>query len=142
MFARSKFFLTFILAMSLMLGACQGTPQAGNEVSVDGGSYRVVSVQELQTMLESKDFVMVNVHTPWQGDIPQTDLRLAYDLIGENLDQLPPEKDAKILVYCLTSGMAKKAIATLLAEGYTNLWMLDGGTTAWEEAGLSLESQP
>ena len=142
MFARSKFFLTFIVAMSLMLGACQGTPQVGKEVSVDGGRYRVVSVQELQTMLESKDFVMVNVHIPWQGDIPQTDLRLAYDQIRENLDQLPPEKDAKILVYCLTSGMAKKAIATLLAEGYTNLWMLDGGTTAWEEAGLSLEGKP
>lgn len=142
MFARSKFFLTFIVAMSLMLGACQGTSQAGKEVSVDGGSYRVVSVQELQTMLESKDFVMVNVHIPWQGDIPQTDQRLAYDQIRENLDQLPPEKDAKILVYCLTSGMAKKAIATLLAEGYTNLWMLDGGTTVWEEAGLSLEGKP
>jgi len=142
MFARNKFFLTFIVAMSLLLGACKGSPKVGQEVNVDGGSYRVVSVQELQTMLESKDFVMVNVHIPWQGDIPQTDLRLAYDQIGENLDQLPVEKDAKILVYCLTSGMAKKAIITLIAEGYTNLWMLDGGTTTWEEAGLSLESQP
>ncbi len=27
----------------------------------------------------------------------------------------------------------------LLAQGYTNLWMLDGGTTSWEEAGLALE---
>lgn len=142
MLVRRNFFLTFVVVMSLLLGACQSSPQAGKEVSVDGGSYRVVSVQELQTMLESKDFVMVNVHIPWQGDIPQTDLRLAYDQIGENLDQLPREKDAKILVYCLTSGMAKKAIVTLISEGYTNLWMLDGGTTAWEEAGLSLEGQP
>ncbi len=142
MFARSKIFLTIIAAISLVLGACQSSSKMGQEISVDGGSYRVVSAQELQTMLESKDFVMVNVHIPWQGDIPQTDLRLAYDQIGENLDQLPPEKDAKILVYCLTSGMAKKAIVTLIAEGYTNLWMLDGGTTAWEEAGLSLDGKP
>jgi len=41
-------------------------------------------------------------------------------------------------VYCLTSGMAKKAVATLLGEGYTNIWMLEGGTTAWEEAGLTI----
>ena len=142
MFARSKFFLTVAVAMSLVLGACQGSPKVGQEESVDGGSYRVVSAQELQTLLENKDFTMVNVHTPWQGDIPKTDLRLAYDQIGENLDQLPPEKDAKILVYCLTSGMAKKAVATLISEGYTNLWMLDGGTTAWEEAGLSLDGKP
>ncbi len=109
---------------------------------MDGGSYRVVSAQELQTLLEAKDFTMINVHIPWQGDIPQTDLRLAYDQIGENLDQLPPEKDAKILVYCFTSGMAKKSVATLISEGYTNLWMLEVGTSAWEDAGLALEGKP
>jgi len=54
------------------------------------------------------------------------------------MEQLPAEKDAKIIVYCLTSGMAKKAVATLLGEGYTNIWMLEGGTTAWEEAGLTI----
>lgn len=87
-------------------------------------------------MLETKDFTMINVHTPWEGDIPQTDLRLAYDQIDGNLGQLPAKKDAKIVVYCLTSGMAKKAVASLLSQGYTNIWMLEGGTTAWEESGL------
>ncbi len=139
MIARRRLFPTFFVVMSLLLGACQSiSSNVGKEVSIEGGIYHVVSVQELQTMLEGKDFTMINVHTPWEGDIPQTDVRLAYDQIEQNLDQLPKEKDAKILVYCLTSGMAKKAIATLLNEGYTNLWMLDGGTTAWSEAGLSL----
>lgn len=139
MFTKQSYSLIILCAMTLVLGACQNI---GKKVSVENGSYRVVSVQELQTMLEKKDFTMVNVHTPLQGDIPQTDLHLAYDQIEQNLNQLPQEKDAKILVYCLTSGMAKKAIATLLNQGYTNLWMLDGGTTTWEEAGLSLEGKP
>lgn len=139
MIARRRLFPMFFVVMSLLLGACQSiSSNVGKEVSIEGGIYHVVSVQELQTMLEGEDFTMINVHTPWEGDIPQTDVRLAYDQIEQNLDQLPKEKDAKILVYCLTSGMAKKAIATLLNEGYTNLWMLDGGTTAWSEAGLSL----
>jgi rhodanese-related sulfurtransferase len=55
------------------------------------------------------------------------------------MDQLPPEKDAKILVYCLSGGMSKKAVATLAANGYTNIWMLDGGITSWEAAGLPFE---
>ena len=136
MFARPGSFPIILFVAALLLGACQGiSPNVGKEISIEGGSYRVVSVQELQTMLEDKDFTMVNVHTPWEGDIPQTDVRLAYDQIEQNLDQLPKEKDAKILMYCLTSGMAKKAIATLLNDGYTNLWMLDGGTTAWVETG-------
>jgi rhodanese-related sulfurtransferase len=87
-------------------------------------------------MLESKDFMMVNVHIPWQGDIPQTDLRLAYDQIEQNPDQLPADKDARILVYCLTSGPAKVAVQSLVDLGYTDVWMLEGGTTAWERGGF------
>ncbi len=123
------------------LAACQSQEQIGIQAEMNGVPYRVVSVQELQTMLEDKDFTMINVHSPWEGDIPETDLRLAYDQIEQNLDQLPTEKDAKIAVYCLTSGMAKKAVATLLSQGYTNIWMLEGGTTAWLEAGLTLEME-
>jgi rhodanese-related sulfurtransferase len=131
--------LPFILLISVAaLTGCQAAKSPGTEVKVEGGSYRLVTVSELQTMLENKDFALVNVHIPWQGDIPQTDQRLPYNEIEQKLDQLPAEKDAKILVYCLTSGMAKKAVATLLAQGYTNVWMLEGGTTSWEEAGLAL----
>jgi len=131
-----------MLAVVMLLSACQGGKENGNEVTTEGGSYRAISAAELKTMLENKDFFMVNVHTPWEGDIPQTDLQLSYDQIENNLDQLPKEKDSKILVYCLTSGMAKKATATLLDQGYTNLWMLDGGTIAWQEAGFSVEGTP
>lgn len=143
MFARNRFFLMLMIATSLVLGACQSifTNVVGEEVGIEGGSYRVVSVQELRTMLEDKDFTMINVHTPWQGDISQTDSRMAYDQISESQNQLPAEKDAKILVYCQTSGMAKKAVQSLVDLGYTNVWMLEGGTTAWEEAGLTLEKE-
>ncbi len=140
MFARLSSFLIILCAIVLLLGACQGiSPNVGKKISIEGGSYYVVSVRELQTMLEDKDFTMINVHIPWEGDIPQTDLRLAYDQIEKNPDQLPREKDTKILVYCLTSGMAKKAISTLLNQGYTNLWMLEGGTTEWVDAGYQIE---
>jgi rhodanese-related sulfurtransferase len=130
--------LLCLLVSLASLSACQAVKSPGTEVKVDGGSYRLVTVNELQTMLKNKDFVMINVHIPWQGDISQTDQRLAYNEIAQKLDLLPAQKDAKILIYCLTNGMAKEAIATLLAQGYTNLWMLDGGTTSWQEAGLTL----
>lgn len=133
--------LTFMLLIAgmVLLTACQEKEKIGIDAQINGVPYRVVSVPELQTMLENKDFFMVNVHTPWEGDVPQTDLHLPYDQIEQSLGQLPTGKEAKIMVYCLTSGMAKKAIATLVAQGYTNLWMLKGGTTSWSEAGLTLE---
>jgi len=127
------------ILMILVLTACQSSePLVGIEKQIEAGTYRVVSVQELGGMLPEKDFFLVNVHTPWEGDIPQTDLRLAYDQIDQNLDLLPGKKD-KILVYCYTSGMAKSAVETLLAQGYTDVWMLDGGTGQWVAEGYTLE---
>lgn len=141
MLTKCRGFLIFFIVISFWLTSCQTEEKIGIQAEMNGAPYRVISVAELQTMLENKDFTMVNVHTPWQGDIPQTNLRLAYDQIEQNLNQLPAEKDAKMVVYCLTSGMAKKAVVTLLSQGYTNIWMLEGGTTAWEDAGLTLEKQ-
>ena len=133
---------TIAILVVLVLSACQSGKEIGSEVTTESGSYRAVSAGELQTILENKDFFMVNVHTPWQGDIPQTDLQWSYDQIDQNLDQFPPDKDAKIIVYCLTYGMAKKATTTLLEQGFSNLWMLQGGTSAWQEAGFPLEGTP
>ena len=138
MFTKTRMWLALLGVSLFLLAACQAEEQIGIQAEMNGTPYRVVSVQELQSMLETKDFTMINVHTPWEGDIPQTDLRLAYDQIDGNLGQLPAKKDAKIVVYCLTSGMAKKAVASLLSQGYTNIWMLEGGTTSWEESGLIL----
>ena len=137
---RSKIYSAVMLlcVLAISLSACQSAPPAGREVVTDAGTYRAVSVQELQMMLEDKDFTMINVHIPWQGDIEQTDLRLAFDQILDEQGQLPSDKNQKILVYCLTSGMAKIAVESLLDLGYSNLWILEGGTTAWEEASLPL----
>lgn len=134
--------ITALLPALALLAACQAAatpPQIGVEAKMNGKPYRVVTVGELQTMLENKDFYMVNVQKPFEGNIPQTDLHLPYDEIAGGLEQFPADKSAKIMVYCFTSGMAKIAVATLIERGYTNIWMLDGGTIAWEEVGLTLE---
>ena len=135
-------FIFSFFAVAILLMACQPAkqePEIGINADMGGYPYRIVYVPELQTMLENKDFVMVNVYTPWEKDIPQTDLRIGYDVLEQNLSQLPADKDAKILVYCLSGGMSKKAVATLVTNGYTNIWMLEGGLTSWEAAGLPVE---
>lgn len=105
---------------------------------VDGGSYTDVSVGELQTMLENKDFTFINVHVPFEGDIPGTDLSIPYDQIEQNLDKLP-DKNAKIVLYCRSDRMSNIAARTLVDLGYTNIYNLDGGMVDWEGAGLTVE---
>ena len=111
----------------------------GKKVSAPGGEYTDVTVAELQTMLADKDFVFVNVHIPFEGNIPNTDLSIPYDQIDQHLDELPADKDAKIVLYCRSDRMSNIAAKTLVGLGYTNVWNLEGGFLDWENAGLPIE---
>jgi phage shock protein E len=138
----------FLLITILLLSACQGSlsdeassPRIGRTENVPGGSYTDLTVNELQQALESKDFTFVNVHIPFEGDIPNTDLSIPYNEMEANLDLLPSDQDAKIVLYCRTDRMSKIAARTLVEQGYTNVWNLTGGMVAWERAGLPLEGK-
>jgi rhodanese-related sulfurtransferase len=138
-------FLGLLLILSL-LAACQSTSTvlpsvdvSGKSVAVDGGSYTDVTPPELQTMLASKDFVFINVHIPFEGDIDATDLSIPYDEISQNLDKLPADKSARVVLYCRSGRMSDIAARELVGLGYTNIWNLAGGMVAWEAAGYSIE---
>ena len=110
----------------------------GKPVSIAGGSYTDISVSELQSMLANKDFTLVNVHIPFEGNIAGTDLSIAYDQVAQNLAQLP-DKNARIVLYCRSGRMSAIAAETLVGLGYTNVFSLQGGMSAWEQAGNSID---
>ncbi len=134
-----------LLAVSLLLPSCakQASPSAGVEVTgktvnVTGGSYTDVSPAELNSMLANKDFILVNVHTPFDGNLAHTDLSIPYDQVAQNLAKLPG-KNARIVLYCRSGRMSAMAAANLVGLGYTNIWELAGGMAAWEVAGYKIE---
>jgi len=81
------------------------------------------------------------VHIPFEGDIHDTDLSIAYDEINQHLDQLPEDKNAKIVLYCRSGRMSSDAAEELIKAGYTNVYNLAGGFNAWEAAGLPIEGR-
>jgi rhodanese-related sulfurtransferase len=102
------------------------------------GTYVDITPDELAAMLKSKDFLFINVHIPYAGEIEQTDLFLPYDQAAQQLDQLPADKNAKIVVYCRSDRMSRISVEAWVKAGYTNLYNLDGGFEAWEAAGYEL----
>ena len=120
------------------VAACTTTPR-GTKVEVPGGFYRSVSVDELASMLKHKDFFLVNVHVPYAGEIPKTDAFISYQDTQKRLGEYPPEKRARIVVYCMTNHMSGIAARVLVQAGYTDVYLVDGGMTAWQKANYELD---
>ena len=138
-----KRFVLLSIFLAAVLTAYQGKPEetTGAVVTAAGGSYSNVTADELNVMLKNKDFVFVNVHTPFAGNIANTDLSIPYDQISapKNLSQLPADKNAKIVLYCRSGRMSAIAAEELVSLGYTNVWNLTGGMVEWERAGYNIE---
>lgn len=92
-------------------------------------------------MLPAKDFALVNVHSPYEGELPQTDAFIPFDAIEDHLDALPA-KDALIVLYCRSGNMSTTAAETLVRLGYTNVMEVDGGFNGWKARGNELLQNP
>jgi rhodanese-related sulfurtransferase len=133
--------LIFILFSVIILAGCQSKPVTGETVTTADGTYQNITFNELNVLLKDKDFVLVNVHIPFAGDIPETDLSIPFDQVtdSEYLAQLPADKNAKIVLYCRSGRMSQIASEELVSLGYKNIWNFKNGMVEWEQAGYSLD---
>lgn len=117
--------------------AAAGGPQ-GEPVKTDNGTYFNIDVNQVKPLLEDDSVLTVNVHVPYAGDIPGTDESIPFDEIAQRIDVLPADREAPIVLYCRGGSMSVQASETLAGLGYTHVYNLDGGMTAWQRAGNQL----
>jgi phage shock protein E len=114
-------------------------PQTTTSTAISGGQqlgYKTISVSDASAMIQSSpNLLVVDVRTPQeyaQGhlkgaiNIPLSDLPLH---IG-GLDRNRP-----ILVYCRTGYRSAQASVILVKAGFTQVYNMEGGITAWINAG-------
>ena len=122
-----------LLAISALAVSVFGRPFAlANE------AFATLTSLQLAAMLEKKDFFFVNVHTPYEGEIKNTDAFIVFDRIADNLDKLPKDKTASIVLYCRSGRMSEIAAGELAQLGFSQVSHLSGGMIDWEKSGYEV----
>jgi rhodanese-related sulfurtransferase len=112
--------------------------QGASVVQGAGGSWSEITVDDLDAMMAAGDIALLNVKTPYIGEIAGTDLYIPYDQLVARADELPADKDAQLVVYCRTGNQSGIAAQILLDLGYTDVVNVDGGMEAWTASGRDL----
>ena len=101
-------------------------------------SYQNASVDQFVEMNANKDFILINTHIPYEGEIPGTDFLIPFTEIDRHKAKLPNDKMTRIVVYCKAGPMGNIAAERLIEMGYANVINFKGGMIAWEKTGRSL----
>ena len=133
------------IAVGALLGAC-GEPRMPEEAnapataSTPAAEARLVTPEEARTLVAWPPGVLVvDVRTAEEydaGHLPGA-RRVQLDEIGAALDagEFPASPDAPLLVYCRAGSRSAQAAALLSERGFQRVYDLEGGITAWGEAG-------
>ena len=126
--------ISVLLLAGVLLASCAAFPGLGG-----AAGYEMISVGDLQGLMETEDITLINVHIPLEGNITGTDLMIPFDEVESFLDLLPENKDEQIILYCRSGSMGDTASETLVELGYTDVSNLEGGYNVWKANGLPFE---
>jgi rhodanese-related sulfurtransferase len=142
-------FLFLAAAAVITVGCVTGNSSTVGEISEisdlsqlpkNKWGYADVTAEQLQPLVEGKDFLLVNVNSSAAEIIPGTDFTIPFDQIEENLD-LFPRKDQPTVLYCQAGGLSRSAVLDLVELGFTNIIWLNGGINAWKRADFDVETR-
>lgn len=122
------------------------TPAADGPASQDtddGGCTGWTTLQHLapaeaKQLIEESDPIVINVHYPYEGDIPGTDATIPFDDVDAIEAYLNYDHCADVLLVCRSGSMSNTAGNALIRRGYLRVRDLEGGFRAWEAAGYPL----
>jgi len=100
----------------------------------------VADVQRRMARGEKFHFVDVREDHEFAKDHAKGACHLGKGIIERDIEEMIPEKQAPIVLYCGGGFRSVLAADALQQMGYTKVVSMDGGIRAWKEAGCPLEA--
>ncbi len=147
-----KLWILAAVAGLLILSACSSVTAAGPAVGTStpgsstkvaelsaSGAYHPLTVDAFADVLakNKRDYTIIDVHIPYDGEIEGTDLKIPYNDVNALMAALP-NKDARIILYCRSGRMSEIASRALIDKGYAQIFDVQGGMSAWQTSGRTL----
>ena len=135
------------LAFCLLMLALTGC-KAANIVKTDSGvpatdnPIKEVSPVEAETAVSKAYSQFIDVRTPeeYSAGHAARAVNIPLDTLQSNLDRL--EKNEPVYLICESGGRSQQAAAFLKNAGFNNVLNIKGGTAAWRQANLPMETKP
>lgn len=92
-------------------------------------------------MDNNESFILIDVRedNEWDnGHIPNA-IHMGRGIIERDIEKAIPNKDQELVLYCGGGYRSALSAVNLQAMGYTNVISMDGGITAWKNAGYNLD---
>jgi rhodanese-related sulfurtransferase len=101
---------------------------------------RETNVEETQRrMAEGAVLIDVREDNEFEAAHAKGARHMGRGIIERDIVKAVSEKDAELILYCGGGFRSALAADNLQKMGYTNVWSMDGGWHAWEEAGAPVE---
>lgn len=126
------------LCLTLFIGltACKNDKQSVGDI-------KVVSPQEMQSLLKLDDVQLVDVRTPEEykdGFIANAqNIDFKSPTFDEDIKKL--DKAKPVIVYCKSGKRSAKSAQKLKEEGFTIIYDLEGGFIRWQHDGMEIETE-
>lgn len=132
--ARSRVLALLVLLLPLLAGCAQLRRQ-------NRPPFKKLSPPIVYEMTrDSPDMLILDLRSPEEYDGETGHLRRAQNIPLERLPfrllEISPFRETTVLVYCRADGCGEKGMAILIASGFQDAVLMDGGIDAWIRRGF------
>jgi rhodanese-related sulfurtransferase len=104
---------------------------------------RGLSAADATQLINRRNAVVIDVRSAEEfgkGHLPQA-RHLQFDELKSKVGQVAKNKNTPVLLVCQTGAHSAKAQSVLKEAGYAEVFTLQGGVNAWQQAGMPVVRQ-
>jgi rhodanese-related sulfurtransferase len=137
---RRKYLIVFVLMALLVAAGCSGGSSPAGNVAVGTGSISEISPRSALPKVEGaySQFIDVRTADEYASGHATRAINIPLDELPNRYDRL--EKNEPVYIICETGRRSAEAADILSANGFKEVISITGGTSAWREAGLPIET--